>query len=101
MPMKTCHYLFFLFILIPIFGLSQNTRLKFEHLQTDAGLSQSNVISILQDSRGFMWFGTRDGLNKYDGYKFTVYKNDPQNPHSLSNNFVRAITESKNGDLWI
>jgi len=74
--MKTSCYLFLL-LMIPFFGLSQNKHLKFEHLQTDAGLSQSNVISILQDSRGFMWFGTRDGLNKYDGYKFTIYKNDP------------------------
>jgi len=87
--------------MIPFFGSSQNKHLKFEHLQTDAGLSQSNVISILQDSRGFMWFGTRDGLNKYDGYKFTVYKNDPKNKNSISNNYVPGIIESSNGDLWI
>lgn len=48
-----------------------------------------------------MWFGTRDGLNKYDGYKFTVYKNDSHDPHSIGNNFIRAIAESKDGDLWI
>lgn len=87
--------------MIPILGLSQNKHLKFEHLQTDAGLSQSNVTSILQDSRGFMWFGTRDGLNKYDGYKFTVYRNNPKNKNSISNNYVPAIIESSNGDLWI
>ncbi|MEO6454347.1 MAG: two-component regulator propeller domain-containing protein, partial [Ginsengibacter sp.] len=82
-------------------ALAQKQYLQFDHIGANEGLSQSNVICILQDSRGFMWFGTRDGLNKYDGYKFTVYKNDPHNLNSLSNNFIRGFTESKNGDLWI
>src|SRR4029079_19388507 len=59
------------------------------------------VQCVMQDAIGFMWFGTSEGLNKYDGYKFTVYKNDIKNPQSLSNNFIRAIAKSKNGDLWI
>ena len=84
-----------------ISAICQKQNFRFEHLGTDHGLSQSNVICILQDHRGFMWFGTRDGLNKYDGYKFTVYKNDPKNPNSISNNFIKAIFESKNGDIWI
>src|SRR5688572_161056 len=83
------------------FAIGQEQRIRFEHHETSNGLSQSNVSCILQDSRGFMWFGTRDGLNRYDGYKFTVYRNDPRNPHSLSNNFIRGIAESRNGDLWI
>ncbi|HEV8084023.1 MAG TPA: two-component regulator propeller domain-containing protein [Chitinophagaceae bacterium] len=99
--MKNFCYQFLLIIAFPFFGIAQNKRLKFEHLQTDAGLSQSNVICILQDSRGFMWFGTRDGLNKYDGYRFTVYRNDPKNKVSISNNYVQDIIESENGDLWI
>ncbi len=88
-------------LIIPCLLFSQNKNLKFEHIETDAGLSQSNVLTILQDSRGFMWFGTRDGLNKYDGYKFTVYKNDPKNKNSIGGNHVPAIIESANGDLWI
>ena len=68
--MKSRGYLFFLLLTIPFFGSSQNKHLKFEHLQTDAGLSQSNVISILQDSRGFMWFGTETGLSRFDGAHF-------------------------------
>jgi PAS domain S-box-containing protein len=95
---------FFSFCFLQLLWLSataQKQNIKFEHLGTGQGLSQSNVICILQDSRGFMWFGTRDGLNKYDGYNFTVYKNEPDNPSSLSNNFIRAIKELKNGDLWI
>src|SRR5438128_6286194 len=88
-------------LIISVTARGQQKNLKFERLDINNGLSQNNVLCTLQDSRGFMWFGTRDGLNKYDGYKFTVYKNDPKNLHSLGNNFVRAIRENKNGDLWI
>jgi ligand-binding sensor domain-containing protein len=82
-------------------AISQKQNLNFSHLTTLDGLSQSNVLCILQDSRGFMWFGTEDGLNKYDGYNFTVYTNDPQNNTSLSNNNVTDIIEDNDGDLWI
>lgn len=82
-------------------AISQNRNLKFEHLGTREGLSHSNTICMLQDSRGFMWFGTRDGLNKYDGYTFTVYKNDVLDRHSLSSNIVMDIKEDEWGALWI
>jgi PAS domain S-box-containing protein len=100
--MKATRY--FLFIFWQIAGLSafsQKQNIRFEHLGTEKGLSQSNVICILQDSRGFMWFGTRDGLNKYDGYEFTVYKNDVKNKNSLSNNYTPDLFESKDGNIWI
>lgn len=80
---------------------SQQQNLKFEHIGTAQGLSQSNVICTLQDSRGFMWFGTRDGLNKYDGYKVTVYKSETNNKNSLSNSTVNDIAEDHDGNLWI
>lgn len=79
----------------------QPATLHFDHLGTESGLSQSNITCILQDSRGFMWFGTRDGLDRYDGYEFTVYKNAPNDPKSISNNFITGITEDTGGDLWI
>ncbi|HET6255564.1 MAG TPA: two-component regulator propeller domain-containing protein [Puia sp.] len=79
----------------------QTEHLSFEHLGTAQGLSQSNVICSLQDSRGFMWFGTREGLNKYNGYSFTVYKNEFGDDRSLSNNLVNDIVEDSKGDLWI
>ncbi len=82
-------------------GLAQQQDIKFDHLDINSGLSQNHVMCILQDSRGFMWFGTRDGLNKYDGYKFTVYKNDPKDSTSISNNFISAIAEDSKGDIWI
>ncbi|HUB60545.1 MAG TPA: two-component regulator propeller domain-containing protein, partial [Puia sp.] len=79
----------------------QTAHLFFEHLGTAQGLSQSNVICSLQDSRGFMWFGTREGLNKYDGYSFTVYKNEIGDDRSLSNNLIIDMVEDSRGDLWV
>ena len=98
--MKFRNY-FFLILAVPMVALSQTKQLEFDHFRTSEGLSQSNVLCILQDSRGFMWFGTREGLNKYDGYIFTVYKNDPKNKNSISGNFISAIAESKDGNIWI
>lgn len=80
---------------------AQQQDIRFERLSIEDGLSQSSVYSILQDNRGFMWFGTDDGLNRYDGYTFTIYRHDPENPHSLSNNVVRALYEDRAGMLWI
>jgi len=81
--------------------LAQKPQLKFQHLSLEDGLSQSTVYTILQDSKGFMWFGTQDGLNKYDGYQFTIYRHDPQNANSLSHNEVFSLYEDKTGTLWI
>jgi ligand-binding sensor domain-containing protein len=61
-------------LLMSMAAIAQQKNIRFGHLGTSDGLSNSNVISTLQDRRGFMWFGTRDGLNKYDGYSCTVYK---------------------------
>ncbi len=80
---------------------AQQQNLTFEHLDINAGLSQNHIMCILQDSRGFMWFGTRDGLNKYDGYKFTVYKNDAKDSNSISNNTVSGLVEDASGNIWI
>jgi len=100
--MKTLRYLF-LFLLLNnwLFAFPQGRHIQFEHIGTSMGLSQSNVACIFQDSRGFMWFGTEDGLNKYDGYKFTVYKYSAENDNSLSNNAVTSIAEDGNGNLWL
>ncbi|MGI9542372.1 MAG: two-component regulator propeller domain-containing protein [Cyclobacteriaceae bacterium] len=79
---------------------AQNRDMKFARIGSEQGLSQTTVYSIFQDSKGFMWFGTRDGLHKYDGYGFEVYRNKPDDPRSLSNNTVRAIYEHQSM-LWI
>ena len=75
--------------------------LRFSHLTTNDGLSQGYVTAILQDRRGFMWFATRDGLNRYDGNTFVVYKHNPNDPGSLSSNFIEDMVEDDHGYLWI
>jgi ligand-binding sensor domain-containing protein/signal transduction histidine kinase len=75
--------------------------LRFTHLITNDGLSQGYVTAILQDRRGFMWFATRDGLNRYDGNAFVVYKNNPNDPDSLSSNFIQDLVEDDRGHLWV
>src|SRR5450432_4229099 len=100
--MKSIRYLLIIFVQALFFcAMAQRQNLKFEHLDINAGLSQNNIICILQDSRGFMWFGTRDGLNKYDGYQITIYRNDPKNKNSISNNFISDLTEDDNGVIWV
>jgi signal transduction histidine kinase/ligand-binding sensor domain-containing protein/CheY-like chemotaxis protein len=80
---------------------SPNPDINFSHISIDQGLSQSVVNCILQDSQGFLWFGTQDGLNRYDGYEFKVYKNDPDDIQSLSNDWITSIVEDADGALWI
>lgn len=75
--------------------------IRFRHLSLEEGLSQSLVFCILQDSKGFMWFGTQDGLNKYDGYNFTIYRPQPENPSSVNNNTILVLYEDRRGTLWV
>lgn len=88
-----------LWILIPFKSLAQDFR--FKHLTNNDGLSQNLVLSIAQDKEGFMWFGTKDGLNKYDGYRFKVFQNEPNNPNSISSNYISSLFTDHNGKLWI
>ena len=81
--------------------LAKRPQIEFKHLKVADGLSQSWVKSICQDQQGFMWFGTHDGLNKYDGYNFTVYKHSLKNKNSISDNSIESLHEDKNGNLWI
>src|SRR5574341_572994 len=81
--------------------IAQNESLHFEHLGIEEGLSNNNVSAILQDSKGYIWFGTMDGLNKYDGYSFTKYKFDPFDSSSLSQNTIYTIWEDKYGFIWV
>jgi signal transduction histidine kinase/ligand-binding sensor domain-containing protein len=74
---------------------------RFEKITSDDGLSHNYTTQILQDSQGYIWFGTLDGLNKYDGTNFTVYRHEPENPHSLRNDYINSIYEDRSGVLWI
>ena len=80
---------------------TQADAVRFRRLSVVDGLSQSTVTAVLQDQRGFMWFGTEAGLNRYDGYQFRVFKRDPGDPGTLSNNTVNVIYVDQGGDLWI
>jgi signal transduction histidine kinase/ligand-binding sensor domain-containing protein/DNA-binding response OmpR family regulator len=78
-----------------------NAQLRFERIGNQQGLSQSTVLKIFQDKKGFIWFATRDGLNKYDGYNFTVYRHIFNNPNSISSSSITCISEDKNENLWV
>jgi len=82
-------------------GLQARESIPFHHLTVKQGLSQGSVNCILQDSRGFIWLGTQDGLNRFDGYNCTIFKHDPEDPHSLSDNFVLGVYEDSSGALWV
>ena len=75
--------------------------LRFEHLSRESGLSQSFVYTIVQDPQGFMWFGTQEGLNRFDGFEFKVFSHDRDDPASLSDETVRAMIRDRSGTLWI
>lgn len=75
--------------------------LHFESFTINDGLSQGYISTILQDKQGFMWFGTNDGLNKYDGYSFTVFHHDPANPNSLAGDDISCLFEDSQQRLWI
>lgn len=94
-------FLFMLSLLFGSKGYSQGTNIKFKHVSIKDGLSQSSVNAIIQDEQGFMWFGTQDGLNKYDGYVFTVYKHLLEDSTTLVNSFVNCFYQDADGRLWI
>ncbi len=75
--------------------------LHFAHLTSADGLSHNNITAIIQDRQGFIWIGTQDGLNRFDGYQFITYRYNPDDPNSLSHNHVRDILEDESGALWI
>lgn len=82
-------------------ALGQSKNLTFEQLGIREGLSHSHVKGIMQDQFGMMWFATHDGLNRYDGYKFTIYRNIANDSTSLSHNNLWRIIEAKDGNIWI
>jgi signal transduction histidine kinase/ligand-binding sensor domain-containing protein len=73
---------------------------RFDRISTEDGLPQSSVRRILQDTQGYMWFCTSEGLAKYDGYSFTVYKHDSKDPSSLQENRVEAVYEDRSDTIW-
>src|SRR5258705_5416969 len=72
----------------------------YETISIAQGLSQGMVFDILQDKEGFIWVATKNGLNRYDGYDFKVFSNDPYNPHTLSSNTIIKLFEDSKGRIW-
>ncbi|MCB1320451.1 MAG: response regulator, partial [Leptospiraceae bacterium] len=93
--------IFRLLVLLSLSGYAQYQNFRFTHLTTDHGLSQSNITSILQDHKGFMWFGTFNGLNRYDGYEFEIFNYNHNDTASISHNYISSLLEDRNGDLWV
>ncbi|WP_183571967.1 two-component regulator propeller domain-containing protein [Mucilaginibacter sp. X5P1] len=85
----------------PLPLMAQNLNLKFKHITTTDGLSGNTVESIFQDSRGYIWFGTRDGLNQYDGYSIKIFRNNRNNTKSISDNYIKCICEDAQHNIWI
>ncbi|HTD97846.1 MAG TPA: two-component regulator propeller domain-containing protein [Mucilaginibacter sp.] len=92
---------FILFVLVRQCLYAQSDQYKFSHLDVTNGLSDNQVNSIFKDDKGFMWFGTTSGLNRYDGYKFRIFKHDAKDPNSLGENNVVSINQGPDNKLWI
>lgn len=102
MKVHIAHWLLITFIITGFETiLAQKSVIRFKHYTTDEGLSQNMVDCILKDSKGFMWFGTWNGLNRFDGYNFTVYKQNADDANGLSDNFIYALCEDKYGNIWV
>lgn len=76
-------------------------QINFSYISINEGLSQSTVFAIDQDKRGNMWFATYDGVNKYDGYAFTVYQHNEDDPNSIANDISRIVKTDSRGRVWI
>ena len=82
-------------------SVAQPANIAFKHIGIEQGLSNSTIECIYQDSRGFIWLGTRDGLNRFDGHQFQVYRHRTGDSSSLTDNYITSIREDAKGQLWI
>lgn len=95
-------FLIFLISCFPQINAKESGIFNFSNINLKNGLSQLSVLAIAQDSKGYIWFATRNGLNKYDGENFTVYKHDNDDPHSLSDNHITCLLpDNTNEGLWV
>lgn len=94
-------FLFLCFVCNQDIALAQYEQVRFQTIGIEHGLSLSGVTSVYQDQTGFLWLGTPDGLNRYDGYEFKVFKQQPGDSHTLTNSYITGIYEDKNQFLWV
>jgi signal transduction histidine kinase/ligand-binding sensor domain-containing protein/AraC-like DNA-binding protein len=94
-------------LLVVLFGsgcgrlLGQSTEYQFSTLNFTNGLSNNHITSVYKDPRGFMWFGTMSGLDRYDGYEFKVFRHDQRDPYSIGDNYIEQIFEGPEGKMWV
>ncbi|UCH92621.1 MAG: histidine kinase, partial [Candidatus Aminicenantes bacterium] len=99
--MKKITLIFLWGLLLTLRLLPEEGNIKFERVSIEDGLSQNAVSAIIQDQKGFMWFATQEGLNRYDGYEFKIYWHESGNPNSLSHDLLMCLLEDQRGKLWI
>lgn len=99
-PLRKQVFLFFLILYLFTWVISAQD-VRFQKLTINDGLSQNVVFAITQDSDGFMWFATKDGLNRYDGYSFTIFQNDVNDKNSIASNYITTLFNDRKGTLWI
>ncbi len=90
---------FFLGFALP--ALSQTDQYKFSNIDVNQGLSHNQIKCIFRDSKGFMWFGTISGLNRYDGYTIKTFRNIPGDPKSVRNSDINSLFEDPDGNIWM
>ncbi|SFB80859.1 Signal transduction histidine kinase [Parapedobacter composti] len=94
-------YLTLFLLLYAPWSIGQSLNLRFGHITSEDGLPQNTIHGIAKDKYGFMWFGTWSGLCRYDGYRFKIYRYDPENPKSVNNNRIHNILKDNNQDIWV
>ncbi|WP_233567315.1 two-component regulator propeller domain-containing protein [Parabacteroides sp. AM58-2XD] len=90
-----------LFLSCSCWLFAEESNYLFRHYQVENGLSDNMVTCCVQDKSGYIWIGTRDGLNRFDGYTFKVFRNDPDVPESLGNNWITHLDCDRDGNLWV
>ncbi len=99
--MKDIRIFFNLFFLFSTTLLAQTDEVTFNHYTVNSGISQSSISCILQDSEGYIWFGSQNGLNKFNGYSFERYYHNPLDSTTLSHGWIYTITEDGDGNIWV
>ncbi|HYX05680.1 MAG TPA: two-component regulator propeller domain-containing protein [Bacteroidales bacterium] len=94
-------YFFSIFLLLFSGNLyCRNNSIRFQHITSKDGLSQGHILCMMQDSEGYIWIGTYDGLNRYNGYTFNNFFADDQDTNSLTINVVYSLFEDRDGNIW-
>jgi len=101
MNIKKPHVFLFPVLLMSGMTFVSSQQNDFKHYSVKEGVSQSEIKCIFQDSEGYMWFGTQNGLNKFNGYVFEKYFYNPNDSNSISNGWIFGITEDKSGKIWV